>query len=216
MKYPFGLLAGILMFVGCDDSAKHDYKPDQNFDHKLDQKNQHQASSSRSETLPNIESSNASSAIEIPAHPESKMHTFSQFGFEKITINDAFKKLNLVEIKDSRLDDCFYAQSLDHPNLDLNIQVIDQKVAVLSTTDPSFRSYKGVAVGDSEQSVALKHGNVPFEKQMNPYGDFKTQYSIFYWYDQNKDKGTRYDIDQQKVIEMYVGNQHLELMEGCA
>lgn len=208
MRYNFGLLAVVLIFVGCDDSSGSAQKHDQ--------KNQHQLSSVPSKALPHIESSNASSSIEIPAYPKSKNHTFSQFGFENILINESFKKTSLVEIKDSRLDDCFHAQSLDYPDLDLNIQVIDQKVVVVSTTDPSFRSYKGVAVGNSEHSIYEKHGNETFEKQMNPYGDFKTQYSIFYWYDQNKNQGTRYDIDQHKVIEIYVGNQYLELMEGCA
>jgi len=119
-------------------------------------------------------------------------------------------------MKDSRLDHCFYAESLQYPHANLDFQIIDHKVAVISTQDSKYASYTGVKVGDIEQRIYQLHPQEKFEKVINPYGDFKHQYSILYGYDTKKSQGIRYDVDDDKVTEIYLGNQNLEPMEGCA
>ena len=157
------------------------------------------------------------SAVKQPADDvKPKEIQLSKNGIGDILVNQTFSQDLFSEIKDSRIENCFYATSKHYPQFDLNIQIIADRVAVISTLNPQYVSDAGVKVGDTEDVIYKNHPNEKFEKVMNPYGDNKTQYSIFYWDDAKKQKGIRYDIEQKKVTEIYLGNENLELMEGCA
>ena len=104
----------------------------------------------------------------------------SKNGIGNILVNQTFSQDLFSEIKDSRIENCFYVTSKHYPQFDLNIQIIADRVAVISTFNPQYVSDAGVKVGDAEGVIYKNHPNEKFEKVMNPYGDNKTQYSIFY------------------------------------
>lgn len=159
---------------------------------------------------------NSSTAVKPEIKRNVDILTFNQQGFADILVGDAYTDKHFKEIEDSRIEDCFYAKSLKYPKLEIDFQIIDQKVAVISTRNSDYKVDNGLKIGDPEQKIYQIYGNRKFEKELNPYGDFKNQYSIFYWKDKTKTLGIRYDIDHHKITEIYVGNQNLELMEGCA
>lgn len=139
---------------------------------------------------------------------------FGMYGFNDIKINDKLSS-KLVEISDSRIDDCFMAQKKSADN-DVDFQIMNGQISVISSMKNGRSSYTGVKVGDDEKMIYLKHQSKKFKKLENPYGDPKNEYSIIFWNDDNENIGTRYDIESQKIISISVGNQDLVLMEGCA
>ena len=207
MKYKYLIFSLSLILMACEqENNKHQsYHVDSN-----------EASVAKSHTAPN-QTINRPKQVEIPIYPENHQQVLSKIGYQSIEINAPFDTNKYTEIQDSRLDDCFYAESKAFSKAPIEIQVIGNKIVVISTTDPQFSSYTGARVGDSIEQVFKKHDNHPFEKVINPYGDGVNQYSIIYWNEPSKKIGTRYDVDANKVIEIYVGkNDELYLMEGCA
>lgn len=139
---------------------------------------------------------------------------FGMYGFNDININDKFSS-KLVEISDSRIDDCFMAQKKS-ADKDVDFQIMNDQISVISSMENGRSSYTGVKVGDDEKMIYFKHKSKKFKKLENPYGDPKNEYSIIFWNDDNEKIGTRYDIESQKIISISIGNQDLVLMEGCA
>lgn len=139
---------------------------------------------------------------------------FSMYSFNGININGEFSS-NLVEISDSRIEDCFMAQK-KLADKDVDFQIMNDQISVISSIENGRSSYTGVKVGDDEKMIYLKHKTRKFKKLENPYGDPKNEYPIIFWNDDNEKIGTRYDIEGQKIISISVGNQDLVLMEGCA
>ena len=78
---------------------------------------------------------------------------FGMYGFNDIKINDKFSS-KLVEISDSRIDDCFMAQkkSVDK---DVDFQIINDQISVISSMKNGRSSYTGVKIGDDEKMIYL-------------------------------------------------------------
>lgn len=153
-----------------------------------------------------------SSDIEVGENEINKK--ISAYGFGNLKINQLFSN-ELIEINNSRIDDCFMAQ-LKTTDKDIEFQIMNNKIAIISSMEEGRSSYAGVKIGDSEKLLYSKHQSNKFEKIRNPYGDPQKDYSIIFWNDDSKKLGIRYDIESNKVASIRVGNQNLKLMEGCA
>lgn len=144
---------------------------------------------------------------------ENTDNSFNSNGFGNFKINQNLNK-TFYEVENSRIDDCFFAKNRTL-KLDVDFQIINNRVAVISSKQYGVSDSLGIKVGDNENIIFKNYKNQKFEKKLNPYGDFKNDYSIIYWNDL-RDIGTRYDIESKKVVAIYVGNENLNLMEGCA
>lgn len=152
---------------------------------------------------------NESKTIEF----EHEDYLFNNNGFGEFKINQVLNE-TFYEVENSRIDDCFFAKNKDI-KLDVNFQIINDKIAVISSRQSGASDSLGVRVGDDESTIFQKNTNKKFEKKLNPYGDQKNDYSIIYWSDA-MNTGLRYDIESEKVVAIYVGNENVNLMEGCA
>ncbi|EFF81607.1 hypothetical protein HMP0015_2920 [Acinetobacter haemolyticus ATCC 19194] len=154
------------------------------------------------------------SACDLSTKKEAQsLKGFNSDGFENFKIgNDSD---DLTEVEDSRIDNCYMA--VDQSNNDIEYQVIDNKISVISTMQHGRTTYEGIAVGDLEKRIyGEKHKNGVLDKRKNPYGNPEKDYSIIYWNDDNKKLGTRYDIEDGVIMGIKVGDHNLTLMEGCA
>ena len=57
---------------------------------------------------------------------------------------------NLVEITDSRIEDCFMAQKKS-ADKDVNFQIMNDQISVIPSMENGRSSYTGVKVGDDEK-----------------------------------------------------------------
>ncbi|WP_151723783.1 hypothetical protein [Acinetobacter ursingii] len=137
---------------------------------------------------------------------------FTKNGFENFKIGD--KAQNLKEVEDSRIRDCFIAK--DTRNDDVEFQIMNNKIAIISSMDHTRATYNGIKIGDSEQKIYEKYNKKGLDKRRNPYGDPKKDYSLIDWNDNTKKMGTRYDIESGYIVGIKVGDNNLTLMEGCA
>lgn len=141
---------------------------------------------------------------------------FEKFSFDGVYINEKYNKSTLSEKRGTRLGNCFFAESKRNKIPKTYYQVMDNKVAIISTENKNIKSYAGISVGDKEELIYKKHSSEKFQKKANDYGDPKKDYIIVFWRDKNKNLGLRYDISNKKVISISIGNENLTLMEGCA
>ncbi|WP_252358071.1 hypothetical protein [Acinetobacter proteolyticus] len=74
---------------------------------------------------------------------------FTKNGFENFKIGDQAQ--NLKEVEDSRIGDCFIAK--DTRNDDVEFQIMNNKIAIISSMDNTRASYNGIKIGDSEQKI---------------------------------------------------------------
>lgn len=137
---------------------------------------------------------------------------FSEDGFENFKIGDNSK--NLTEVDGSRVGDCFIAK--DNKNEDIEFQIMNNRISIISSIDSNRRSYNGIKVGAPEKEIYEKYTGKNLDKRKNPYGDPKKDYSLIHWNDSAKKLGTRYDVENGVVVGIKVGNSNLTLMEGCA
>ncbi|OEY96739.1 hypothetical protein BJD20_01600 [Acinetobacter proteolyticus] len=143
---------------------------------------------------------------------ESTIDGFTKNGFENFKIGDQAQ--NLKEVEDSRIGDCFIAK--DTRNDDVEFQIMNNKIAIISSMDNTRASYNGIKIGDSEQKIYEKYNKKGLDKRKNPYGDPKKDYSLIDWDDNTKKMGTRYEIESGYIVGINVGDGNLTLMEGCA
>lgn len=143
---------------------------------------------------------------------ENTIGGFTKNGFENFKIGDEAQNLN--EVEDSRIGDCFIAK--DTRNDDVEFQIMNNKIAIISSMDNTRASSNGIKIGDSEQKIYEKYNKRDLDKRKNPYGDPKKDYSLIDWYDNTKKMGTRYDVESGYIVGIKVGDSNLTLMEGCA
>ncbi|MDH0032492.1 MULTISPECIES: hypothetical protein [unclassified Acinetobacter] len=152
------------------------------------------------------------SACNIVEKDEKFIRGFTQNGFENFKIGDGTQ--NLKEVEDSRIGDCFIAK--DTKNDDVEFQIINNKIAIISSMDSMRASYNGIKIGDLERKIYEKYNKKDLDKRRNPYGDSKKDYSLIDWSNNTKKLGTRYDIENGYIVGIKVGDNNLTLMEGCA
>lgn len=138
---------------------------------------------------------------------------FTENGFGGVEVN---QKINdeFIEIENSRIDDCFFAKNIKIKS-DVDFQVFNNKISVISSNQVGISTNLGVKIGDDESKIYKIYKNQVIDKKINPYGEPQNDYSIIIW-NHEKTKGTRYDIESKKIIGIKVGDTNLTLMEGCA
>ena len=112
----------------------------------------------------------------------------------------------MKEVEDSRIGDCFMAKDSQHD--DVEFQIMNNKISIISSMNDKRASYNGIKKGDSEEKIYEKSNRKYLEKKINPYGDSKKNYSLIDWNDGNKKMGTRYDIESGRVVGIMVGIHH--------
>lgn len=160
--------------------------------------------------------SNEGSRSAYESVPEAKTQSnyFTRESYKNISIGDDFNA-QLLERNTDIIDDCFNAVSRIEKK-DISYQIESSKVAVISTSESGFESYSGVKIGNSLEEVYSKHENEYPEIIDNPYGEPNKNIVVTYWYSPEKDKGIRYDVDDNVVTGMSIGNSSLVFLEGCS
>lgn len=138
---------------------------------------------------------------------------FNKDSYNNIHINDKFDE-NLLKRDTEVIDDCFNAVHNTNRE-DANYQIENGLVAVIYTNELGFESYSGVKTGSSLEDVYNKHANEMPEIIDNPYGESGRNIVLIYWYSPEKNSGIRYDVDDNIVTGMSIGNSSLIYMEGC-
>lgn len=138
---------------------------------------------------------------------------FTENGFGGVEVNQRIND-EFIEIENSRVDNCFFAKNRKIKS-DVDFQVLNNKISVISSNQLGVSTNLGIKVGDEESKIYEKYKNSVIEKKINPYGESQNDYSIIIW-NHDKTKGTRYDIESKKIIGIKVGDTNLTLMEGCA
>ena len=81
------------------------------------------------------------------------LSSFSEDGFENFKIGDNSK--NLTEVDGSRVGDCFIAK--DNKNEDIEFQIMNNRISIISSIDSNRRSYNGIKVGAPEEEIYEKY-----------------------------------------------------------
>lgn len=141
---------------------------------------------------------------------------FTEDSIGSTKIGDAFnpQKLNRV---DDNFESCFFAKNSSIPAVDYLI--INDKVTKITTSDSNITSNTGVKVGDSLSEVTTKHLNQTPEIVDSPFSPADAKLvNMYYWtVEEGQRVGTRYDLLDEKVISISVGNDDgLMSQEGCA
>lgn len=143
----------------------------------------------------------------------SSQSRFSEDSYVGLKINDKASSYKLHEIEDSRIDECYFANN--GSETDVQFQIINDKISVISTKDKNVSSYTGIKVNDTEEKIYTKHESKLLQKIKNPYGE-SGDYALIFWNDASKKVGTRYDVEDKVITSISIGNENLTLMEGCA
>lgn len=143
--------------------------------------------------------------------------SFTTNSLNNIKIGDTFDP-KLFTQNTEKLDDCFSAQSSEHPIADYII--IDNKVVEIGTADEDISSAYGVKVGDSLDLLYAKHDGQSPEVTDSPYGSPNENIILYYWHDQstnNERLGTKYEVDNDVITSISIGFESaLRRGEGCA
>ena len=138
---------------------------------------------------------------------------FSKDSYNDIYIGDKFNE-TLLKRDTEVIDNCFNAVS-NIEKKKANYQIENGLVAIIYTNELGVESYSGVKIGSSLEDVYSKHANETPEVIDNPYGESGRNIVLIYWYSPEKDSGIRYDVDDDIVTGMSIGNTSLLYMEGC-
>lgn len=138
---------------------------------------------------------------------------FNRNSYNDIYIGDKFDD-TLLKKDTEIIDDCFNAVS-NTDKKEANYQIENGLVATIYTNELGVESYSGVKIGNTLEDVYSKHTNETPEVINNPYGESGKNLVLIYWYSSNEDGGIRYDIDDNHVTSISIGNSSLVYMEGC-
>lgn len=138
---------------------------------------------------------------------------FNKNNYNDIYIGDKFDE-TLLKRDTEIIDDCFNAVS-NTDEKEANYQIENGLVAIIYTNELGLESYSGVKIGSSLEDVYSKHANETPEVIDNPYGESGRNIVLIYWYSPEKNSGIRYDVDDDIVTAMSIGNTSLLYMEGC-
>ncbi|WP_338560423.1 hypothetical protein [Acinetobacter sp. KS-LM10] len=143
----------------------------------------------------------------------SNQSSFSKDSYAGLKINDKASSYKLDEIEDSRINECYFANN--GLETDVQFQIINDKISVISTKDINISSYTDINVGEDEEKIYAKHESKLLQQIKNPYGE-SGDYALILWNDASKKVGTRYDVEDKVITSISIGNENLTLMEGCA
>ena len=87
-------------------------------------------------------------------------------GFDNFRIGGGTKKLK--EVEDSRIGDCFMAKDSQHD--DVEFQIMNNKIAIISSMNDKRASYNGIKKGDSEEKIYEKSNS--FSSVINKFLPF--------------------------------------------
>lgn len=119
------------------------------------------------------------------------------------------------------IDNCFLTTSNEYPKYQhsLYFQFFDNVltgISISSLGSPDeipFRSYTGVKIGDTVETVLKLHDKQPDEILDSPHTDDPI---FIYWTDSSKKTGMRYDTADGEVSSMSLNyNPHIRYFEGC-
>ncbi|WP_227678397.1 hypothetical protein [Psychrobacter vallis] len=154
---------------------------------------------------------------------DQKRYIINKEGVGKIVLGEKFT-LNRFDKLSSQLegiDNCFLTTSNEYPKYQhsLYFQFFDNVltgVSISSFGNPdeiSFRSYTGVKIGDTVETVLKLHDKQPDEILDSPHTDDPI---FIYWTDSSKKTGMRYDTADGEVSSMSLNyNPHIRYFEGC-
>lgn len=158
-----------------------------------------------------------------PISSNQRKYVITKNGIENILLGQNYDP-NGFEKLESQLEgfnNCFLATSKKHPEYkhSLYFQFFDNVltgVSISSLGSPdeiSFRSYTGVKIGDTIETILKSHDKQPDEILKNIHSD----YPIFiYWTDSSEKIGIRYDTVDGKVSSISLNyNWHIRYFEGC-
>ena len=162
------------------------------------------------------------SSVQAKEAPVIHAHGFGavRVGMDLIQASKVMK-VKLVEMPNSRLDNCAYAApAKGYPNL--SFMVIDGKIVRAELSDfygsrqmPSdLMSDKGIRLGDSESKVRQAYGRSLLQNQ-HEYGDVG-DYTLTYWTSLKKTAGVLYETFNGKVTSIHGGDSSIDFLEGCA
>lgn len=144
-------------------------------------------------------------------------------GVGNIVLGQAFNsnKFEELETQLEGVDNCSLTTSNEYPEFQhsLYFQFFDNVltgVSISSLGDSDeipFRSYTGVKIGDTVETVLKLHNKQPDEILDSPHTDDPI---FIYWTDSSKKTGIRYNISSNKVLSMSLNyNPHIRYFEGC-
>lgn len=141
---------------------------------------------------------------------------FTKNSIGSTKIGDTFDPQKLSRF-DTNFDNCFSAKNKAVPDADYLI--INDKVVKITISDAGIASATGVNVGDSLGEVYAKHKDQTPEIIDSPFsGPDDKLINMYYWsIEDGQRMGTRYDLKNDAVISISVGNDDgLMAQEGCA
>lgn len=168
-----------------------------------------------------VESKNVQKYSAISLSPQD--YIITNKGIGDIALGDYFdiEKFNEAQPQAENVDNCIITSSKNYPKepYSLSFQFVDNLLVSIHLSnyyDPAipFKSYTGVKVGDTIDTVYKLHKKQPDEMFNNIYTD---EPILVYWTDSSKKVGMRYDMHEGKVLSMSLNyNQHIQSIEGCA
>ena len=127
--------------------------------------------------------------------------------FSRFLVAQAVFLVQKVLLQHSSIRHNFLCRNL--VDFELGINVSGNDIA----NGNSFKSYTGVKIGDTVETVMKLHNKQPDEILKSPYTDDPI---FIYWTDSSKKTGIRYDISTGKVLSMSLNyNPHIRYFEGC-
>lgn len=147
----------------------------------------------------------------------------SRNGIGNISLGQKFKPNEFTEFESQLegVDNCFLANSNLYPDhqYSLSFQFFDDLLTGVgisksgTTNFDSFKSYTGVKIGDTIETVMKLHNKQPDETLDSPHTDDPI---FIYWTDSSKKTGIRYDTVNGEVSSMSLNyNPHIRYFEGC-
>ncbi|MFT5428588.1 MAG: hypothetical protein ACI8R1_001546 [Psychrobacter glaciei] len=136
---------------------------------------------------------------------------------QKFKPNEFDEELSYLE----GIDNCFFTTSKQYTDYKhtLSFQVINNIITGINVNGNdiangnSFKSYTGIKIGDTVETVLKLHDKQPDEILDSPYTDDPI---FIYWTNDSKKTGIRYDISSNKVLSMSLNyNPHIRYFEGC-
>ncbi|WP_299185083.1 hypothetical protein [uncultured Psychrobacter sp.] len=154
---------------------------------------------------------------------DQKKYVLNKDGISNISLGQKFEP-NAFDDELSYLegvDNCFFTTSKQYNDYKhtLSFQVVNDFITGINiggndiSNGNIFKSYTGVKIGDSIETVLKLHDKQPDEILDSPHTDDPI---FIYWTDNSKKTGIRYDMSTGKVLSMSLNFEpHIRYFEGC-
>jgi hypothetical protein len=109
------------------------------------------------------------------------------------------------------LPNCLQVELKAYP--DVHVMVVDNLVTRITVRNPNLKTDRGIGIGSTEKSVLAAYSGI--EIKPHQYTSPPAHY-LTYWTVPNRE-GIRFETDINGLVDtIHVGNNDIELVEGCA